>query len=200
VPGTGPMDIQPPVIQNINNDIQDRNIASIPFRRIRFRRWLRNFNGHSMKKNFVLVYQSIYELSFITFFLITYFVTKDYKWFVVWPLIDNFYSYVLIWTAHEDQKKWFVDHAANIDPRSRNRVRKKPFGLYILLEICKTVVISLCMHSVFVKDDIEMIWIGFLVLIVIDVILLGDDALLNVIFIWELKFRFYIITLRAMSF
>jgi hypothetical protein len=194
------MDIQPPVIQNINNDIQDRNIASIPYRRIRFRRWLRNFNGHSMKKNFVLMYQSIYELSFITFFLITYFVTKDYKWFVVWPLFDNFYNYVLIWTAHEDQKKWFVDHAANIDPRSRNRVRKKPFGLYIFLEICKTVVISLCMHNVLVKHDIEKVWIGFLVLIVIDVILLGDDALLNVIFIWELKFRFYIITLPAISF
>jgi hypothetical protein len=153
-----------------------------------------------MKKNFVLMYQSIYELTFIVFFLITYFATKDYKWLVVWPLIDNFYSYILIWTAHEDQKKWFVDHAANIDPRSMNRVRKKPFGLYILLEICKTVVISLCMHSVLVKDDIERIWIGCLVLIVIDVILLGDDALLNVIFIWKLKFRFYIITLRAMSF
>jgi hypothetical protein len=53
---------------------------------------------------------------------------------------------------------------------------------------------------VLVKDDIERIWIGFLVLIVIDLILLGDDALLNVIFIWKLKFRFYIITLRAMSF
>jgi hypothetical protein len=194
------MDIQPPVIQNINNNIQNRNTDSIPYRRIRFRRWLRNFNGHSMKKNFVLMYQSIYELTFIVFFLITYFATKDYKWLVVWPLIDNFYSYILIWTAHEDQKKWFVDHAANIDPRSMNRVRKKPFGLYILLEICKTVVISLCMHSVLVKDDIERIWIGCLVLIVIDVILLGDDALLNVIFIWKLKFRFYIITLRAMSF
>jgi hypothetical protein len=194
------MDIQPPVIQNINNDIQNRNTASIPYRRIRFRRWLRNFNGHSMKKNFVLMYQSIYELTFIMFFLITYFVTKEYKWFVVWPLIDNFYSYVLIWTSHEDQKKWFVDHEAHIDPRSRNRVRKKPFGLYILLEICKTVVISLCMHSLLVNDDIEKVWLGFLVLIVIDVILLGDDALLNVIFIWELKLRFYITILRAMSF
>jgi hypothetical protein len=132
------------------------------------------------------------------FFLVTYFGTKDYKWLVLWPLFDNFYNYILIWVAHEDQKKWFVDHASHIDPRSRTRPRKKPFGLYLLLEVCKTVVISLCMHSVLVRDDVERIWIGCVLLIVIDVILLGDDALLNVIFLWELKFRFYITTLRAM--
>jgi hypothetical protein len=116
-----------------------------------------------MKKNFLLLYQAIYEMSFLIIFLITFFVTEDYKWLAFWPLIDNLYNYILIWIAHEDQKKWFAAHAAQINPNSPSGPKKKPFGIYILLEILRTTIISLCMHSVLIDDDIPHIWIGVVV-------------------------------------
>ena len=150
--------------------------------KIPFRRWLLNFNSHCLKKNFVLFYQSIYELTFLTAFLITFFQTEDYKWLVLFVLFDNFYNYILLFFSDRDQKRWFNLHAHNIRPNTHWVQKKKSFYLYLMLEISRTIIIAMCLHSVMVNDSIDRIWVGVVVMLIIDAVLLGDDEVLNVFF------------------